>query len=154
MRDVKQFERFKAYMDSPCHELDQRDLGRNDPHRLVFAEWGVPQEFLLWLWQAAEKAALTPATDGQQVVYQVQSTAGGWVDVAETHYERTPLEKRIVYTHPASPDSVRRDALEEAAKVCDERALRLTVAQYVRRESQNCALAIRALSQQPDRGQS
>ncbi len=73
MTEREQYQRFKAYMDAPCHELDERDRGHNDPHRLAFAEWGVPQEFLLWLWQAAEQAS-------------------------------------------------RREALEEAAKVCDELA--------------------------------
>jgi hypothetical protein len=56
-----QFERFKKYMDAPCTELHEKDAGRNDPHRVAFQEWGVPQEFLLWLWQAAEAAALERA---------------------------------------------------------------------------------------------
>jgi hypothetical protein len=63
MNDREQFQRFKEYMDAPCHELDKRDGGRNDPHRLAFAEWGVPQEFLLWLWQAAEQASRRAALE-------------------------------------------------------------------------------------------
>ncbi|HEX2652960.1 MAG TPA: hypothetical protein VHN11_04840 [Xanthobacteraceae bacterium] len=58
---MTQFDRFKAYMDAPCHELHKKDAGRNDPHRLAFKEWGVPKEFLLWLWQAAEAGALERA---------------------------------------------------------------------------------------------
>lgn len=63
MSEREQFQRFKAYMDAPCHELDERDGGRNDPHRLAFAEWGVPQEFLLWMWQAAEQASRRAALE-------------------------------------------------------------------------------------------
>jgi hypothetical protein len=60
---MTQFDRFKAYMDAPCHELHESDAGRNDPHRLAFKEWGVPEEFLLWLWQAAESAAFDAAAN-------------------------------------------------------------------------------------------
>lgn len=63
MSEREQFQRFKAYMDAPCHELDERDGGRNDPHRLAFAEWCMPQEFLLWMWQAAEKASRCAALE-------------------------------------------------------------------------------------------
>lgn len=56
-----QFERFKKYMDAPCTELHEKDAGRGDAHRVAFKEWGVPQEFLLWIWQAAEAVALERA---------------------------------------------------------------------------------------------
>lgn len=54
----EQLERFQKYMAAPCTELHEKDAGRGDPHRVAFQEWGVPEEFLLWLWQAAEAAAL------------------------------------------------------------------------------------------------
>ena len=63
MSHIEQFQRFKAYMEAPFHELSERDSGRNDPHRLAFAEWGVPQGFLLWMWQAAEQASRRAALE-------------------------------------------------------------------------------------------
>lgn len=76
MSDREQFQRFKAYMDAPCHELHERDSGRNDPHRLAFAEWGVPQEFLLWIWQAAEQAGRRAALEeAVRVTAQAQTTS-------------------------------------------------------------------------------
>jgi hypothetical protein len=74
---MTQFDRFKAYMDAPCHELHESDAGRNDPHRLVFKEWGVPEEFLLWLWQAAEAAAMESAAS------LCEEMADGWRTMAQ-----------------------------------------------------------------------
>lgn len=68
-----QFERFQKYMDAPCTELHEKDAGRGDAHRLAFQEWGVPEEFLLWLWQAAEAAALELAA---QEVESLKSRIG------------------------------------------------------------------------------
>lgn len=69
-----QFERFKKYMDAPCTELHEKDAGRGDAHRLAFQEWGVPEEFLLWLWQAAESAAL------EQAAQVCEKEASNWHD--------------------------------------------------------------------------
>jgi hypothetical protein len=52
---------FNEYMAAPCHELDERDAGRNDPHSQCFDEWGVPREMLFWLWEAAMRAAAQPS---------------------------------------------------------------------------------------------
>lgn len=66
---------FNEYMAAPCHELDERDAGRNDPHSLCFDEWGVPREMLFWLWEAAMRAAAQLSTAEVLEAWQPIETA-------------------------------------------------------------------------------
>jgi hypothetical protein len=97
---MTQFDRFKAYMDAPCHELHESDAGRNDPHRLAFKEWGVPEEFLLWLWRAAEAGALERAALVCDKLADDWNATDGWRDHMVEAADRCADEIRALKDQP------------------------------------------------------
>lgn len=110
------------------------------------------------------EAALTPAIDGQQAepygyVYTIASLERPHDLVKRFSTYRFPkpesiggaiIDVRPVYTHPESPDSVRRDALEEAIVACRTLVQENDWSPHHAGGAEQCIDAIRALSQQKE----
>lgn len=50
-------EQFEAYLESPLSELSEDDAGRNDKHKALFLDFGLPRDLMFRLWKEIRRQA-------------------------------------------------------------------------------------------------